>query len=103
MLSCERTLRSQNSISTRRVDHCPSCTHTDTDTGDQGEHIVKRVIPLQHLYATLQGTSDTCDEYLAVTAADYSPDYDKNGFAIDALVASVAEGWKLARTFANSS
>ncbi|GFZ43234.1 hypothetical protein JCM24511_00953 [Saitozyma sp. JCM 24511] len=49
-----------------------------------GEHIVKRVIPLQHLYATLQ-------------------DYDKNGFAIDALVASVAEGWKLARTFANSS
>jgi hypothetical protein len=38
-----------------------------------------------------------------VTAADYSPDYDKNGFAIDALVASVAEGWKLARTFANSS
>ncbi|RSH92650.1 hypothetical protein EHS25_008095 [Saitozyma podzolica] len=51
---------------------------------DQGEHIVKRVIPLQHLYATLQ-------------------DYDKKGFAIDALVASVAEGWKLAKTFANSA
>jgi hypothetical protein len=38
-----------------------------------------------------------------VFAADYTPDYDKKGFGIDALVASVAEGWKLARTFANSS
>jgi ADP-ribose pyrophosphatase len=71
--------------------------------GNQGEHIVKRVIPLQHLYATLQGTPDTCDEHLAVTAADLPPDYDKKGFAIDALVASVAEGWKLAKTFANSA
>ncbi|ORY28636.1 putative phosphoribosyl-ATP diphosphatase [Naematelia encephala] len=43
---------------------------------EEGEHIIKRVVPLKDLNATLQ-------------------DYSKRGFAIDALVASVALGYQL--------
>jgi len=47
---------------------------------DPGEHIVKKVVSVKDLHSILQ-------------------DYSKRGFAIDALVASVAQGWELAKTF----
>lgn len=45
---------------------------------DEGEHIVKRVVPIQDLHQTLL-------------------DYDKKGFAIDALIATIAQGYELAK------
>ncbi|WVQ85278.1 hypothetical protein IAT38_007443 [Cryptococcus sp. DSM 104549] len=47
---------------------------------DEGEHIVKKVIPLKYL-------------------GRYLEDYAKRGFAIDTLLASFAQGWALARQF----
>ncbi|OCF45275.1 ADP-ribose pyrophosphatase [Kwoniella heveanensis CBS 569] len=47
---------------------------------DEGEHIVKRVVPLKDLHSILK-------------------DYAKKGFAIDALVASIAQGWELSKQF----
>ncbi|WVR05703.1 hypothetical protein IAU60_002727 [Kwoniella sp. DSM 27419] len=48
---------------------------------EPGEHIIKRVVPLGELHSILK-------------------DYVKKGFAIDALVASIAQGWELSKQFA---
>lgn len=63
----------------------------------QGEHIVKRVVPLAELYDTLQSKSLTIHTSGKLTCSEYASD----GFAIDALVASVAEGMRLAGKFKN--
>ncbi|KAI9635035.1 putative phosphoribosyl-ATP diphosphatase [Dioszegia hungarica] len=51
---------------------------------DEGEHIIKRVIPLSDLHKTLK-------------------DYASKGFAIDALVASMAEGWRLREKYGSGN
>lgn len=55
---------------------------------DEGEHIVQRVVPLKELDATLKGESKAITVWMEELRADYA----KKGFAIDALVASVATG-----------
>lgn len=54
---------------------------------DEGEHIVQRVVPLKELDAALRGESESTAEKEVLMA-----DYAKKGFAVDALVASVATG-----------
>ncbi|KAK1927689.1 putative phosphoribosyl-ATP diphosphatase [Papiliotrema laurentii] len=48
---------------------------------EEGEHIVKRVVPLKDLYDVLQT-------------------YAKDGFVVDGLLGSIALGWKLAGKYA---
>nr|XP_031858748.1 uncharacterized protein CI109_005843 [Kwoniella shandongensis]KAA5525820.1 hypothetical protein CI109_005843 [Kwoniella shandongensis] len=47
---------------------------------EPGEHIVKRVVPLKYLQHALE-------------------DYARRGFAVDALVASIAHGWQLNKQY----
>jgi hypothetical protein len=56
---------------------------------------VKRVVPVKDLHQILQGERSA----LFVTRNVLSADYARKGFAIDALVASVAQGWELAKNF----
>ncbi|OCF75136.1 ADP-ribose pyrophosphatase [Kwoniella mangroviensis CBS 8886] len=48
---------------------------------EPGEHIIKRVVALKDLHSTLK-------------------DYSKKGFAVDALISSIAQGWELSKQFA---
>lgn len=60
----------------------------------KGEHIVKRVVPVKDLHQILQGELPDAHKGIELIL-----DYAKKGFAIDALVASVAQGWELAKKF----
>jgi hypothetical protein len=72
----------------------------------QGEHIIKRVIPLSDLHRALKGTYKSDAPTINLEALLQNVEwmrqyrltvieYASKGFAIDALVASVAEGWRL--------
>lgn len=54
---------------------------------DDGEHIVKRLVPLKELQKTLHGE--------CFWLARLTTEYAEKGYAIDALVASVAVGLNL--------
>ncbi len=56
---------------------------------DEGEHIVQRIVPLKDLNAALKGMS-------GMDLPRLTADYEARGFAIDALVQSVATGLGLA-------
>lgn len=62
---------------------------------DEGEHIVQRVVRLKDLDAMLKGESHRMREESG-DEGGLMVDYDKRGFAIDALVASVAAGLTVA-------
>lgn len=46
----------------------------------EGEHIIKKVIPLKYL-------------------ARHLDDYAKRGFMVDTILASIAQGWELSNHF----
>lgn len=62
----------------------------------KGEHIVRRVVPLKDLQATLKGGLRFFG--LGLTELNKG-DYADRGFAIDALVACIAQGVALAGSF----
>ena len=60
----------------------------------QGEHIITRVVALRDFPATIKGIplrQSSSEGSLGPT------DYAKKGFAVDALVASIAMGWELSK------
>jgi ADP-ribose pyrophosphatase len=65
---------------------------------DEGEHIVKRIVPLKELYGVLKGafrSYGTGEDGLLIEVCAERIDYDKKGYTVDARLAHFALGWRM--------